>query len=477
MKVKLLFTLGLLSLALGLPSSALAASPANDDFANATVIDPSALPFSDSVDNTTATTEFNENTGCGIEHTVWYSFTPSANEALSLDTFGTTFFDPEIAAYKQTGSGLAGLAFINCQNFSPLLFNVQAGTTYYIQAGDRFSGGGTLVVNLHAIPPPANDDFEAAAPISSVPFSATLDLTGATFQTGEPNPSCSFEPVPQGSVWYAFTPTTTNSYTMNTTSASFFPQLAVYTGNSLATLTQVACGDATTFRATAGTTYYIQLVNEVGTPSPITFNLFVAPPIQMGFSLNPSDPSTLDTVQFFDLSSDPGGVGINSMTWNFGDGATATGCCPTHRYAADSDYTVELTDTTVDGRTGSISQAVHVRTHDVAISKLLVPQTAAIGQTRSIIVGVSNRRYSETVQVQLMKSGSGGNFAPVGTLTQAVPVRSGNRTTDFDFSYTFTSDDASLGKVTFEAVATIVNARDALPADNTATALPTKVNG
>lgn len=51
----------------------------------------------------------------------------------------------------------------------------------------------------------------------------------------------------------------------------------------------------------------------------------------------------------------------------------------------------------------------------------------------------------------------------------------GSQTTDFKFSYTFTSNDAAFGKFSFQAVATIVGARDALPADNTATALPTKV--
>ena len=39
----------------------------------------------------------------------------------------------------------------------------------------------------------------------------------------------------------------------------------------------------------------------------------------------------------------------------------------------------------------------------------------------------------------------------------------------------FTGDDAAVGKVTFEATATIVNARDAQSADNTAIALPTRV--
>jgi len=57
-----------------------------------------------------------------------------------------------------------------------------------------------------------------------------------------------------------------------------------------------------------------------------------------------------------------------------------------------------------------------------------------------------------------------------------VPVRSANRTTDFNFSYTFTSADAQVGKVTFKAVANIFGARDALPADNEAIATPIKVS-
>jgi hypothetical protein len=56
-----------------------------------------------------------------------------------------------------------------------------------------------------------------------------------------------------------------------------------------------------------------------------------------------------------------------------------------------------------------------------------------------------------------------------------VPVKAAGKTTDFSFNYIFTSDDASLGKVNFRAVATLVNARDALLADNEVVSLPTKV--
>jgi hypothetical protein len=122
-----------------------------------------------------------------------------------------------------------------------------------------------------------------------------------------------------------------------------------------------------------------------------------------------------------------------------------------------------------------LTQAIQIRTHDVAITKLLVPQAASVGQTRSITVGVSNRRYAETVQVDLYKSTPTG-FVVVGSLTQSIPVAPAGRTTDFRINYTFTSDDKSLGKITFKAVATIVGHRDALLSDNEAIALPTKVN-
>jgi len=38
-----------------------------------------------------------------------------------------------------------------------------------------------------------------------------------------------------------------------------------------------------------------------------------------------------------------------------------------------------------------------------------------------------------------------------------------NRATPFDFTYTFTDGDTAGGRVTFKAVATIVDARDARP--------------
>jgi PKD repeat protein len=206
----------------------------------------------------------------------------------------------------------------------------------------------------------------------------------------------------------------------------------------------------------------------------MSFNFEVTPPPQVNFYYYPGDPSVFDTVQFYDNTWDPGGVGVQTQIWDFGDGVTAEGCCPSHRYAADGSYTVTLTVTTIDGRTGSASQTVTVMTHDVAITRFAAPNAASAGQTRQVVVGVNSRRYVEQVSVDLYKSVPGGDEW-VGALSQEVPVRPSNRTTDFNFSYTFTPGDALLGKITFRAVATIQNGRDVLPADNEAIAPPTKV--
>jgi len=257
--------------------------------------------------------------------------------------------------------------------------------------------------------------------------------------------------------------------------------MTLYTGDFLGSLTPLACGqfDRLLFHADAGQTYRIQVGSYDGQPGASqSFRLDVAPALAMAAFASPFDPSTYDTVQFSDSTFDPAGFGtITKHDWTFGDGSSGSGCCVTHRYAADGTYTVTLTDTTSDGRTGTTTLTVTVKTHDVAITKFIVPQVATVGQTRTISVGVRNGRYPETVQVQLYKSVAGSSaFQPIGSLTQPVPVALSNKTTSFDIAYTFTDDDRAAGKVSFQAVATLVGARDALPADNTALAPPTAVN-
>lgn len=464
--------------------TALAAGLPNDDFANATVI--SSLPFSDTVDTTTATTEPGEPTGgCGLipAQTVWYSFTPTSNIAVQIDTSGDTF-NSVFFIYEQTATGFGGLVSLGCFGNSGAV-HLFAGKTYYIQAGSAFSGGGTLQLSVRQILPPPDDNFAGATVISpaALPFSDTEIATSATTEPGEPVPTCSPANFLPNSWWYSFTATSAGSLTA--TSAGGEGVIAAYSGTALADLTQVGCGGGSqgmTFRASPGTTYYLQVSDYSDVAFvPLTFTLEHSRQPVAGFFTSPGDPSVFDTVQFFTESRDPAGAGISQDEYDFGDGTSASGCCPnlfgqvdaTHQYAKDGDYTVTDTVTTPDGRTAASVQVIHVRTHDVAITKFTAPDAAHAGQTSRITVGISDKRYPEIVQVQFLKSNSQGGFDTVGTLTESVPVQTANSTTAFAFSYTFTSSDATAGKVAFEAIATIQGFRDAFPSDNMALTLTT----
>lgn len=463
----------LMGLAFALPTApaALAAPPANDYFADATLIDLTGPSFADVVDITEATLEDGEPLPCGMAKSVWYRLDPTLDATLRVNLDGSDFSDTVLTIWQGTESGLD---YVSCGSWGPTItFFAPAGQTYYIQAG-RWSGGGAegLHVNVTQVLPPPNDNFASAAAVTSLPHSDTLDMTAATEEPGEPRPSCYYGGL-QKTIWYSYTAAANGAVTYRTDAAS---ATAAYTGPALYDLQELGCGYwgyPSTIAVQAGMTYYFQASsNEGGT---VTFYLEEAPPPVASFGYSPWDPTTFDTIQFYNNSYDPGNLGIASQVWDFGDGSTSTETYVQHRYAADGNYTVTLTVTTPDGRSGTISQTVQVTTHDVAIIKFTAPQAVRVGQTRQITVGVNSRRYPEQVTVELYRSSPSG-YQWVGTLTQQVPVRGGNRTTDFNFSYTFTPDDGAIGKVTFRAVATLPNARDALPADNEAISSPTKVS-
>jgi len=318
-------------------------------------------------------------------------------------------FSTVVGVYS--GGSVGGLAEITCR--SPFVvrdatFLAQAGATYHIQVDGMFGQSGVVELRLEVFPPPPNDLFGNAAAIGALPFSDAVDLTAAGTEGGEASPSCA---TPFGGVsssaWYRFTPAATGSISANTFSGGFSSVVAAYTGTSVANLTEIGCGvfgNKSTFRAVANTTYYFQVGGLFGQRGPLEFRVEVTPPPVASFGFSPFDASAFDVVQFFDQSFDPGGVGFAPQAWTFGDGTTGTGGNPTHRYAVDGDYPVQLTVTTHDGRTAVASQTVNVRTHDVAITRFATPNAASSGQTRRIVVSITSKRYDETVDVQLFRS-------------------------------------------------------------------------
>ena len=341
------------------------------------------------------------------------------------------------------------------------------------------TGLGSVNFSLEQVVRPANDNFVNARPISSLPSSIDFDTNRATFESEEPAPSCAYPSPPYKTIWFAFTASQNGAISASIPSSNFSPFLAAYSGTDLNNLAELGCSiysNQFTFQTVAGQTYYFQVGGFYGEGGTGTLLLEPPSPPQANFYFSPGDPSKFDTVQFYDGSYDPANIGIGTWNWDFGDGSNSIERYPSHKFATDGDYPVTLMVTTPDGRTATITQTIHIRTHDVAITKVTAPQSARSGQTKAITVSLRNTHYPETVTVDLYKSTPGGDVW-ISSLTLQVPVLSGNKTKQFMFNYTFTSQDAQIGKVTFRAVATINGANDAFPQDNTGiSSPPTKVS-
>jgi PKD repeat protein len=452
-----------------------ASPPDNDGFAAATAI--TGLPFSAAIDLTEATTEPSEPFGCAsIQGNVWYRLTAPSAESIRV-TLTTSDSQLWAAAYRDTGGGITGLqAIAQCIYANqPAVISVAGGDTVYLQVNRGFYATAlTATLSVELVGPPANDAFVDAAPVSALPFHSSVDTSGATVEPGEP--SLCTPPASEKTVWYVYTPTVSRSV-IATIGAPEPYGIAVYTGSSLAGLTQLGCqyGFPLAVQVQAGTTYYFQLGLSGGRGAQLQFNLDVAPPPVASYYFYPFDPSVFDSVSFNSQSYDPASSPL-TQSWDFGDGSSASGPYQQHRYTADGDYQVTLTVTTADGRQASANQTVSVRTHDVAVLALDAPRFGKSGKGTMITAAIGNTRYPESVQVQLLKSVAGGGWQLVDELVQPVPVMKPKRTTSFTFSYEFTADDALAGRVTFQAVAMIIaGLRDANPLDNTVIAPATVV--
>ena len=83
------------------------------------------------------------------------------------------------------------------------------------------------------------------------------------------------------------------------------------------------------------------------------------PPIA-SFTYSPQNPTTSDTIHFYDQSTDTDGS-IVSWYWNFGDGSTSTQRNPTHRYSSPGRYTVTLKVKDDKGATDTYEKTITVK--------------------------------------------------------------------------------------------------------------------
>jgi hypothetical protein len=270
--------------------------PANDDFADATII--ASLPFTDSLSTQGATTEPDEpSPNCvPARSTVWYSFTPAVDANLAANTVGSNY-DTTLSVYTGARGALTQIAcnddFFGLQ--SRVLVHVSAGTTYYFQVGGFSGQTGNLVFNVAAEARPANDNFANATRIASLPFTGSLSTQGATTEPGEPLAPCA----PVGStVWYSFTPAADMSIAADTLGSNFNTVLTAFTGSDFATLQSIGCqpfGNRLVLDLRAGTTYHFQIGGFSGQTGNLVFNVAVFVRLGVSLSIDPTGsvlPST-----------------------------------------------------------------------------------------------------------------------------------------------------------------------------------------
>jgi hypothetical protein len=246
-------------LASGTPVSA--TPPSNDDFDDATVI--TTLPFIDRLDASEATSAPDDPSCFGSEASIWYAFTPAEDVTVEATTFGSRY-DTTLSAWTGTRGDLDQIA---CSDDAPggvhsrVVFAASAGTTYHLMvAAFPDTASGILTISAWETGPlPANDDFDQATPIDSLPFSDSLDASAATRAADDPE--CA---EPGASVWYSFTPGSNMLVEANTFGSDYDTTLSTWTGER-GDLQRVACNDdqgeglqsQILFVARAGVTYHL----------------------------------------------------------------------------------------------------------------------------------------------------------------------------------------------------------------------------
>jgi Divergent InlB B-repeat domain len=273
----------------------------NDAFAHPQVL-PGEGPYGFGGDTRGASKEAGEPNHAGDPggHSVWFSWTaPKTGPfVLSACPYGEFDGDPLLAVY--TGNAVnaltpvaadkAGGSFCN-PHASQVEVNATAGTEYKIAVDAADGVGGIFSLNIDGTP--ENDDFAAARILPAESNFASGSTRFATKQAGEPDHAGD----PGGhSVWFSWTPSTSGPVALlacpgtkggpYASSSGMEPLLGVYTGDSLAGLTEVTShrgGPITEtifcpmegatevhFEATAGSTYKIAVDAAAGGEAPFS---------------------------------------------------------------------------------------------------------------------------------------------------------------------------------------------------------------
>jgi hypothetical protein len=224
------------------------AAPPNDAFAAAQpLVGAKVVRVADSSDGATKEAGEPAHAGNPGGASIWYSWTAPASGPVVIDT-GQSSYDTLLGVY--TGASAGALTEIASNDdvapgsdlSSQVSFEATAGHTYRV-AVDGYNGA-SGVVRLQIVgtaSPPPNDAFAAAQPLSGSDARREADTNrAASKEVGEPahggNPG-------GASVWYSWTAPAGGPVVVETAGSDFDTVLSVYTGASIASLSEVAAND------------------------------------------------------------------------------------------------------------------------------------------------------------------------------------------------------------------------------------------
>jgi len=172
------------------------------------------------------------------------------------------------------------------------------------------------------------------------------------------------------------------------------------------------------------------------------------------FTYSPLSPTTNDTIQFTNQSTDSDGT-IVSWSWSFGDGTGSTSQNPTHKYSTQGTYTVTLTVTDDDGAQANTSKTITVSTpptSKISTTLTVSPSTFSLtsGQTTTLTATLTDSSGSKLANKTISWSTNAGSLssASVSAQTSVSTTTDANGQTIVTFS---APDVLSETKVTITA--------------------------
>jgi len=193
---------------------------------------------------------------------LWYTYTPTFNADLTVDTCTNPTYDTALQVFSGTCGSLTSILCNDdfCGLQSSVNWLGTGGTTYYIRVGGFNSQSGVGEMTLTEIfVPDVNDECSGALPLALGPNA---------FSTLNAMSSPEAWPCATGGadLWYSYTAASTDLTFAETCGANYDSALQVFDGSNCALLTSLQCNDdacslqsRVTWAATAGTTYLIRV--------------------------------------------------------------------------------------------------------------------------------------------------------------------------------------------------------------------------